>query len=330
VLPAQPNPALEAQSATTPESETLSTAPPPPKRSYAWLAAASVAGSLCILVLFAAVRSLFAPAEIFSARPFVATAVVAADSTGLYEREDASSRRITSLRRGESFRILALPRGRGQEWIAAQAVGGQVPSEPGYVRAGDLEQWSSVQPDHLLTLLSSYSPGDRAPITELTAHSDRVRALLVRYPQFRDAPRANLELARTELAIARAGRISGRPAAEWQPHFARAREAVASSADPDGRAMRRQLDELAAFLHSGRIVPEAAEAATPAERPLTPRTPSAGELISRTSAAWSNGDYRAAMRSIDRVLAANPKNADALRWKLKIQKSQEAEAKLSR
>ena len=324
------DPALKAQSPATPESENPPAGPPPPKRSYAWLAAASIAGFIFIVVLFAAVKSLFAPAEIFSARPYVATAVVAADSTGLYESEDASSRRITSLRRGESFRILALPRGRGQEWIAAQVAGKQASSEPGYVRAADLEQWSSVQPDNLLALLSSYSPGDRAPVSELMAYADRVRGLLIRYPQFPDAPRATLELARTELAIARAMRLSGVPAEEWQPHLARAKDAVGSGIDPEARAMRRQLDEMAGFLHTGRISPETAEGAPPAERPAAPRAPNPAELLSRASAAWSNGDYRSAMRSIDRILAENPKNAEAMRWKVKVQRSQEAEAKLSR
>ncbi len=325
--PSPPSSAIPAedQSPAAPQPDTPLPGAPPPKRSYAWLAAGSLAGLVCIVVLFAIIRSLFAPAEIFSTRPFVATAVVAAESTNLYEREDASSRRIASLRRGEAFHILSLPRGRGQEWIPAQVAGKQALSEPGYVRAADLEQWSSLQPGNLLALLSSYSPGDRAPLPELTAYSDRVRSILVRYPQFPDAPRASLELARAELAIARAGRLSGRPDEEWRAHLARAREAVGSAADPETRAMRRQLDEMAAFLHGVRI-PEAASPPDPPAR----RSPNPAELLSRASAAWSNGDYRSAMRSVDRLLAANPKNAEALQLKVKIQRAQEAEAKLTR
>lgn len=237
-----------------------------------------------------------------------ATAAVAPATADLLAAPNASGQRLALLHHGETLHVLALPGAAGQEFTSVRTMDKPV---AGYVRTADLSGWSGTDAESAFMLDKLFATGQSGGEPELTAQLEQWNQFIGRFPTSPHLSEANLESARIELALAKLGRGAGKPAADWQPHMERAKQALAAvtgapALDAPAAELRREIAESAP--PSG--------AAVAAERILR----------GRVNSLWEAGQYADAMALVDQVLALSPRNSEALAWKNKIRASQEAEA----
>jgi hypothetical protein len=239
--------------------------------------------------------------------PAVGTAVVQPGVADLLSESKAASKRLAILHHGETLNVIALPGTPDQEFTNVRTIDNPM---AGYVRTKELSEWAGTNADSAFGLATLFGSGDDGSEAELNAKLEQWNQFIGRFPASPHVPEANLGAARIEYALAKAARSASKPATDWQPHFDRARQALASIAaapalDGEVAELRRQLGE-------------------------TAQRPSAGPVDeswrNKVTSLWESGQYQDAMTAVNRVLAAAPGNQDALAWKTKIRASQDAEA----
>src|SRR5262249_22517739 len=107
-------------------------------------------------------------------------------------------------------------------WIQVQRVSAGLPSRPGYMRAADLGNWST------LALLLIFRPDDTATVAQRAAFVADLEKVLAKSPDSPDARRSHLQIAAQSVMRARAAREAGKPAAEWLNRADRALRAIRS------------------------------------------------------------------------------------------------------
>jgi serine/threonine-protein kinase len=264
------------------------------------------------------------------AQPALARAVVQAASTGLMPEQHGSGAALAEFHRGDQLNILAVPMTKDQEWVHVQRVLGEEVSAAGYVKTGDLADWSSADSKVALALLKLFAPSEVAPEAEIGAHIEKLKAGAAKFAGSPETGDFHLEIARLYFALGRLRRIAGAPLEEWQGHVAKARAALDSAkGDATVEALasrtRQQLDML---VPPAAAPPQTAGTVAPPAAAVTPPAPSPEQLLRQVSVAWDQGNYKRAMTLVDRALAAAPDNAAAKKWKERIRQAQADEAKL--
>jgi hypothetical protein len=250
-----------------------------------------------------------APVAAAPVAPAVATAVVNPPTADLLDTPNASGKRLGALHHGETLQVIALPSARDQEFTNVRTVDNPL---AGYVRTAELSEWSGANAEAAFTLASIFAAPDTGNEAELNAKLEQWNGLIGRYPASSHLPEANLNAGRIEMALGRLGKSEGKPAAEWQPHFDRAKQALASVTGAPA------LESQVADLQKQLAHPDAPTAGT--------GTSASTLLRGKVSSLWDEGQYEAAMAIVDQILASSPNNQEALSWKNKIRASQEAEA----
>jgi serine/threonine protein kinase len=239
--------------------------------------------------------------------PAVATAIVAVPNADLMAAPSASGQRVASLRQGQVLDVTAIPGPGDRDYTSVRAGDGPV----GFVRTVDLANWSGLNADAAFSILQLSAPHETAGPADLVMQLDKWNQFIANFPATPRLPEAYLESARLRLALVKLAKSEGKPSAEWQPNVDLAKEALSRvSADP---ALGAEAGEL---LQEVRRV-----SAPPAATTSTEQT-----LGSKVSSLWAAGKYREAMALVDKILAVTPDHKEALIWKNKIRKAQEAEA----
>jgi tetratricopeptide (TPR) repeat protein len=297
-----------------PATTQLPDSPPAPAlkgKSRAGLAVAAVV--ILVIAVVGMVRlnkNSSAEKPIIPLSPAVATALVGPNTADLLAAPNPSGQRLAVLHHGDPLNVIALPESRDQEYTSVRGADRATPA--GFVRTADLSDWSGSSAEASFSVAKLFQPAEAANEAELNAQLEKWDQFIGRYPASPHVPEASLEAAHIEFALGKLSKAEGKPAAEWQAHMQRAKEALdsvrnAPALEGQVAELRRQLSNPSPVSPSGPLPPEKI-------------------LRGKVNSLWEAGQYQRAMHLVDMILAVTPDHQEALAWKKKIRASQEAEA----
>jgi serine/threonine protein kinase len=269
---------------------------------------------------------------------YVASARVAAQQVILHADASDTGKTVASVQRSTMVHVLALPKSLGAGWVKVQARDGDSYTRPGYLKASDLVEWESKDPKTSLALARMSGPMEAGSDAEIRAQIDRLTSVAAGFPGKPEANAASLDAAKLEFLLAKRARDLNPGGGDWQTSLAD----LSSRLEPLQRdpATQSGAEDLLKQIHelmAGAPPPPAANAATlpgqtptgavtPTGAPTGPPTPDDIKTWLQTAERWrKNYRYNDAKVLVQRVLKADPANADAQELLKKINAAIELE-----
>ncbi len=267
-------------------------------------------GTLCTNLLLLGLVTFVCCKKALTPLPAVATAKVRADIAVLTRQADPAAAPVAGLIKGNQINILQLPV-RPTEWVRAQMVEERRVSEPGFVKASELGDWSADRADDALRLVLVFErPEPGADAARVDAYLKRLEEWEKRFSATEGWQPAALTMAR-ELLF-------------W------ASESPSRRSDLLGRT-RKLLDRIAGNPPS--VEAKAVETrllALGSERPSAAAGSQALTVsFAEVYALWGRGEYTAALQQVDKILVSSPNHQEAIVWKNRLQAAIAAESSLS-
>ncbi len=260
-------------------------------------------GAICVITVLL-LLVLRRPIKI---EPHVATAVVRSEAAQVYEAPDHRSRTVGSVMRNDRLNVLELPRSRDQQWVRVQHVTGKA-ARPGFLRLDQLREWRSGKPQPALALVRMFGASKTGSDEQVEQQIAELDGVAGRFPNDPARREALLEAARLRLALSKRHRDAGRPGEEWQ---AEVRTAIGNLEEAASNA--------ALVGPAGALRAEALDLLAKVSAPPTSAAPAAGgnqsinaeRLLKKAQELRRRLDFAEAKRIVQRVLRADPKNAEA-------------------
>ncbi len=264
----------------------------------------------------------------------VASAVVTAQEAHLLATASDNGNIITKLERGAQVNILTLPTSLTQGWVRVQARSGSKYLEPGYLKAPDLAEWDSKDPNNSLALARMSGPLDAGTDAEMRAQVDKLKSVAATFAGKAAAGLASLDAAKLEIILAKHMREVDPTSPGWQASITDLQSRLENlKKDP---ALQRGSDEL---LKQIQDIPPMAE---PAQQPLveTPSTPDIPQpppemtpaevqhYLTMAQQSLKESRYTDALAQVGRILKSQPQNSDAQALRKKIKDQVEFEKSL--
>jgi serine/threonine protein kinase len=264
---------------------------------------------------------------------FVASARVAAQQGVLHADANPASKSVASVSRSTLVHVLALPKSLTTGYVQIQARDGDSYTRAGYIQAVDLIEWESKDPKIALSLARLSGPMEAGTDAEMRAQIDRLNSVAATFNGKPEAGAASLDAAKLEFALARKMKDTNPTGSEWQTSLAdllTRLELLRSDA-----TVQSAVDDLLKQIHDLMgTAPGTTPATTPVTTPAT-TTPTASSANPPANGPpptpddikkWmqsaeylrKNYDYKNALFFVQKVLKADPANADAKKLQDKI------------
>jgi serine/threonine-protein kinase len=268
--------------------------------------------------------------------PFVASARVASQQGVLHEDASAGGKTVASVQRGTIVHVLELPKSLTAGWDRVQARDGDGYTHPGYIPSTDLSDWESKDSKVALTLARMSGPMENGSDAEIRAQIDKLNSVAALFSGKPEAGLASLDAAKLELILDKHLRDLTPAGGEWQTSLAdlssrlevlQRDPALQAGANDLLKQIHDIIGEIPATQQAANGQPAAGQPANgqpangqPANgQPAKPQPPAPGSpeeikaWIQNAEYFKKNYRYKEAQYFIQKVLAAEPKNADAQR-----------------
>jgi serine/threonine protein kinase len=256
--------------------------------------------------------------------PFVASARVAAQQGVLHAEANPASKSVVSVSRSTLVHVLALPKSLTTGYVQIQARDGDSYTRAGYIQAIDLIEWESKDPKVALTLARLSGPMEAGSDAEIRAQIDRLNSVAATFNGKPEAGAASLDAAKLEFALAKKMRDTNPTSPEWQTSLAdlstrlellRSDATIQSAVDDLLKQIHDLMGTAANPLPA--VIPGTTPAANPPAngQPTAPAGPPTPDDIKKwlQTAEYlrKSYDYKDALFFVQKVLKADPANADA-------------------
>jgi tRNA A-37 threonylcarbamoyl transferase component Bud32 len=239
----------------------------------------------------------------------VGTAGVIAAESQIREAPLPNAKSVYTLRKGDSVNVLKSPANARPTWLQVQLATGDNVSRPGYVRASDLGNWST------LALWLNFPPDDAATNAQRAEYVAALEEALARTPDSPDAARVNLRIAEESVVLARADRDAGQSGGEWLDRADRALRVIRSVPD-----LRIAADELRLNVRTLRRPLRQTHPDEPAAAPrVNPYDREPDFLLAE--ADWQAARYTAAEKRLKHILKRSPHFEKAVSLLEKVRKA---------
>jgi serine/threonine-protein kinase len=277
---------------------------------------------IILVVVFAGILVAAAAIFLFSGRTTrpqssVGTADVLTAEANIVAQPSDDTKTLLTVHRGDRLNVLGVPAAPRAEWVPVQSVSENSVSPPGYSRSAELGNWST------LTLALAFPPADTAGADERTGYIAGLERRIAQESGSPAARRAYLEIARQEIALARAAQQSRKPPDEALDRATRALNSAGG--EPGAEELRVQMN---ALRQSPANKPVTGQSGTPAGSgpsagtPANPAPYDPKADFRRAQEDWQEGRYENAERRLRRVLRVEPQNEEAARLLQLVQKAQ--------
>jgi serine/threonine protein kinase len=328
--PFAPQPTPQAVAAAPPRQAPASAPRPGADKNRLIMVAAFVvlvvAGLLIVPNFFRTVKE----------QPYVASARIAAQQGVLHAEANATSKTVASAARSTLVHVLALPKSLTTGFVQIQARDGDSYTRAGYIQTGDLIEWESKDPAVALALARLSGPMEAGTDAEMRAQIDRLNSVAATFNGKPEASTASLEAAKLEFALAKRSKDANPTGTEWQTSLAdlstrleilRSDATVQSAVDD----LLKQIHDLMGTMPTqpptvtGGQTPGGTPPANgqPAEAPPTPDD--IKKWLVNAESLRKSYDYKAALYFTQKVLKADPANADAKKLQDRIKAAMDLE-----
>jgi serine/threonine protein kinase len=274
-------------------------------------------------------------------QPYAATARVAAQQGLLHAEANANSKTVATVQRSTLVHVLALPKSLSSGFVQIQARDGEAYTQAGYIQSGDLIEWDSKDPKVALALARMSGPMESGSDAEMRAQIDKLNSVATSFSGKPEASTAGLEAAKLQFLLAKRAKEASPSGTDWQASLsdlANRLEPLRRDATTQAAAdeLLKQIQEMIATLPPAPATTPIADGKAPsgqsstangaAKAPDAPATPDdikkwmqSAEYLRKTY------DYKNALSFVQRVLKAEPANADARKLRDKINAAIELE-----
>jgi hypothetical protein len=259
--------------------------------------------------------------------PFVASARVTSQKGVLHTDASATGKTVATVDRGTLVHVLELPKSLNSGFTKIQARDGDSYTQAGFIQSADLIEWDSKDSKVALALARMSGPMENGTDAEMRAQIDRLNSVAATFPGKPEAMLAGLDAAKLQFALANKSKDTNPTGTEWQSMLAdlatrlevlRSDPAVQSDAD----ALLKQVHDLLATApplppgsHQtpGTVppvgqTPPGGQNATPVAPPTPDEIRGLLQAAERLRKAYRYNDAKAL---VQRVLKADPSNAEA-------------------
>ena len=217
------------------------------------------------------------------AEKLLGTSRVQANNTVLLDAPAVSGRKLATLKAGDRVSILEPIRTQDQKFIRVQATDEDKRLLQGYVPTYDLSQWTSNDAEVEWGFLNFQKPAPGSADTETKLYVDALINYRQRFPASAHGQQADAEITKLLQSLDN----SSAPVASTVPSALPASPPVASNKQPNPAVIAQDLNA----------------------------------LISSLPGLWEQGDLDGLMASTQKILSADPANAQAKAWRLKTRKA---------
>jgi serine/threonine-protein kinase len=262
--------------------------------------------------------------------PFVASARVAVDRVALRAGPADGEKGVASAQRSTLVHVLTVPKSLTDAWVQIQARDGDGYTKAGYVRTRDLTEWEATDPKVALTLARISGPMDRGTDADIRVQIDKLTSVAAQFPGRPEANAATLDAVRLQFLLALRGKEANADG-DWfvgLSDLPNRLEPMREDTELKSAAeeLSKQIRDLAAE-HGGAPV-ATGDAKSDPQVSAEPPAPTDEELqswLATSERLRKSYRYNEAKAYANRVLKANPANAQAQELLKKINAAIELE-----